>query len=871
MKKEEFKKRIENNIAKYGYQVTMTSGNSDFTRHEFVKGKLIKNYIDYIIQYGIDIEEFNIRKPIGTSDHWTLEARMNKNEIDRKIVVNKEIIESFNKAKGEVNIIAKLMKDAIKDDDRKKKVVELLTGFSKKYKMRVRRPMNIYNMTERIRKQLLEGKTEKAFREMKRICRNANKEQYSIFLTHLEEMKIQRRMKEYFMRLRFYTEIDKNTDILKNLVDPTDGRVITNKIEINGKVHKKYTKLFADNGSKDRYFFDRNTGVITLTGEDVIQAVEAMNNDKAMSWDFIHGSAFDILLKDKDKLGIAEDIAKLINEILCDDILPEQILTSRLFCLNKEGSKPGNLDAIRPIAITSTLVKIIEKVILGRIEHHIYSKKIIHRNQIGFMKGAGTDMNLMKIRHMSNKLKEQKAIDQKYIYFLDLKNAYDSVNHRVLFMKMERCGIDRRTINTIKLLYSNARLMIDRLSGGININKGVLQGSLISPLLFNLYINDLVDELSGLAFDVLAYADDIAVLCRNRKELDKVINTVEQWSNRNLIGVNKKKSGIMCIQGKAKEKTIRDYPVVKEYKYLGILINDKLRCDSHITNINDKLKQYIKRNFMLQQTKFSIRTLFMIFNYFQKSRMLYGMSSFCDLNTELNRIQTVFMTNFKAIMKLPISTSNVRLRVALGLSDMNTYLKCKLLKDYFKFKKIFGFFPEHYKDTLIKKFGKVKVARNEVEAYIEIVKKESIRAEALEKGIELSDDYEDRIYEGIYKYAWNKEFYLMYFFSGVGFFNKRYKQNCQHCGMENSRRHAVDECRHYLEWREKARDILECSGSIEDRLMQVYYQGDGSMTEWKKLVRKMNMLIQELYFTQKSDEQKLRKRDYYENESNFVF
>ena len=133
----------------------------------------------------------------------------------------------------------------------------------------------------------------------------------------------------------------------------------------------------------------------------------------------------------------------------------------------------------------------------------------------------------------------------KYLLFIDLKNAYDKVNHRRLFNKLFDLGINKEIIGTIKLLYSCAKLKISNNNKCINVNNGVLQGSLISPMLFDLYINDLIDELDKNAFDVLAYAVDLCVLCDGRNQLNNVIKIIDKWSILNRIKVNKNKSGIM--------------------------------------------------------------------------------------------------------------------------------------------------------------------------------------------------------------------------------------------------------------------------------------------------------------------------------------
>ena len=93
--------------------------------------------------------------------------------------------------------------------------------------------------------------------------------------------------------------------------------------------------------------------------------------------------------------------------------------------------------------------------------------------------------------------------EHRYILYIDFKAAYDSLDHQILFDKLEKFGFPKDVINTIKKIYSAAKLMIDPLAGIININQGVLQGSLISPILFNLCINDLIERLKSLSFSVM--------------------------------------------------------------------------------------------------------------------------------------------------------------------------------------------------------------------------------------------------------------------------------------------------------------------------------------------------------------------------------
>ena len=107
----------------------------------------------------------------------------------------------------------------------------------------------------------------------------------------------------------------------------------------------------------------------------------------------------------------------------------------------------------------------------------------------------------------------------KYLVFIDLKFAYDKVSHNKLFKKSNKFGINSKIIGTIKLLYSYAKLKISNNSDSINLNNGIFQGSIISPLLFDLYIKNLIIELNNNAYEVLAYTDDLAIIVEGGNSL----------------------------------------------------------------------------------------------------------------------------------------------------------------------------------------------------------------------------------------------------------------------------------------------------------------------------------------------------------------
>ena len=114
----------------------------------------------------------------------------------------------------------------------------------------------------------------------------------------------------------------------------------------------------------------------------------------------------------------------------------------------------------------------------------------------------------------------------------------------------------------------------------INMDIGVPQGAVLSPTLFALYINDLLTELN-IDNTCYAFADDLVISCKGKENLYRALDIVETWSENNGIEINRAKSGIMCIRKDARtpnpiETTLREYPIVNQYKYLGVMIDNCL-------------------------------------------------------------------------------------------------------------------------------------------------------------------------------------------------------------------------------------------------------------------------------------------------------
>ena len=408
--------------------------------------------------------------------------------------------------------------------------------------------------------------------------------------------------------------------------------------------------MFDDKGTKEIY---PPTNRVTMIVNDweVSNAFNNISFEKATSWDYIPGLAFKEIynLKKKDKGTFdrcCSGIAVLLTELLKGDKpIPDELFCARLLCLNKCPGTNGKLENIRPISIIGVLMKMMERVIQSRVELYECLNDIkISKAQVGFVKGLGCDVNIMRLRQRVYDLKFLRTREEKYVLFIDLKAAYDSVNHRKLFSKMENKGYSDEIINAIRVIYSSARMRLNTLQSHINVNRGVLQGGILSPWLFNIYIDDLVRSLKEVSFEALAYADDVAVICKNRQELDKVIDLLESWAITNEIAVNKKKSGILVIDNDRNDMhQYKGYPVKVTYKYLGMKLNSQLSPVTSLEETKKKLEVYLTRSNWIYKFNLTPKSLINLSMYYQRSRVIYGMSCFLDMKGIIESVKEAIL------------------------------------------------------------------------------------------------------------------------------------------------------------------------------------------------------------------------------------
>ena len=204
----------------------------------------------------------------------------------------------------------------------------------------------------------------------------------------------------------------------------------------------------------------------------------------------------------------------------------------------------------------------------------------IQPGQTGFVPKMGCQVNLMRIGHLIKAHRKTKYRESGVIFF-DFKSAFDLVDHDILLHKVNLLGLSEQTVNIIRFCLNNSFIKIGEKIH--KLNRGVPQCSLLSPFLFNIYIDDLLQEWAKFTDreNVLAYADDTAVIFLSKEQLERIIHAIKKWCLRNKMELNCSKSGIIFLENDKLVGTMfKGFPVVKEYKYLGYIVNRQLNPSS---------------------------------------------------------------------------------------------------------------------------------------------------------------------------------------------------------------------------------------------------------------------------------------------------
>ncbi len=255
----------------------------------------------------------------------------------------------------------------------------------------------------------------------------------------------------------------------------------------------------------------------------------------------------------------------------------------------------------RPITVLPTLSKILDFLC------YLTGNKILTSNQFGFRPKLSTSTALAFFTDNILENADNGLITASV--FLDFSKAFDTVDHAILLRKLKSVGLDNNSLNWFESYLSSRQQVtsIDyTLSSSLPVSVGVPQGSILGPLLFIIYINDMPNIVKHCK--ILLYADDTLLYYSSKsasdieKYVNEDLNLISQWLDQNLLTLNCKKSKFVLFGNNSRLKSftnisihVNEHQLARErtFKYLGITFSENLTWSDHLNNISTKINQRI--------------------------------------------------------------------------------------------------------------------------------------------------------------------------------------------------------------------------------------------------------------------------------------
>ena len=394
----------------------------------------------------------------------------------------------------------------------------------------------------------------------------------------------------------------------------------------------------------------RSVNCITL--EEVNTAIKSLKMSYSGGINYIPNVIYILLVNE-----ISQILVQLYNMILDHHYIPQSWKVSKVIPIHKKGDK-HIIDNYRPISLVPVISKIFEKIIKRRMMMHLEMNQLLCKEQHGFRPGASTATNLMAYnRYIQQSLQHKSVV---HCLYLDFSKAFDKVSHYLLLQKMRDINIPATYIATIRSYLQDRYQYVNYKNCNSSLTfcgSGVPQGSVLGPLLFNIFINDSVKCLKYCK--ALLYADDVKLYLQvplnecNKSQaiIQHDLDNFSDWSTANHLILSADKCCCMIISGKMKMDDHQVTPpyfcnntalnCVKEHSDLGVIFESSGTFGKHINKIinkSHKANAVIKRRFYFADV--NVRLL--LYKAFIRSNLEYCTAIWSPSKvTEINMIEAI--------------------------------------------------------------------------------------------------------------------------------------------------------------------------------------------------------------------------------------
>lgn len=472
----------------------------------------------------------------------------------------------------------------------------------------------ILNLMEKRR--MVKGKNVVKYKEYNRVIRNkCNIAKEEWLDKQCQEIESTKNTKDFIMYDKVKKLAGKKRYNKAGCIKSENGQILTDTREICDRWVRYIKELFADKRGPMPEI--NSSEGLEITKDEIRNGIKNMKRGKAVGLDEISIEMLDALGEDGVKL-----LHKVFNEIYETGIFPEDFLTSVFITLPK---KPGAVECEkhRTISIMCHSVKLLLSIIIERLRNKIRPE--IAEEQYGFMPDKGTRNAFFVLRMLSERAIEHQ--NMLYLCFIDYTKAFDKVQHEKLLDMLQSLDIDGKSIQLVRNMYWNQKVSVrvqDQLTEQIEISRGVRQGCVMSPDLFNLYSEHIlrnIKELEGIRvgginINNIRYADDTVLIATTEEDLQNLVDRVVEVSAGKGLMINNDKTRSMVIS-KTSEKPKKPKPKchikvgninIKEtesFNYLGSLVTADGKCKKEIR----RRIMFSKDNFQKLKPIFSNRNI----------------------------------------------------------------------------------------------------------------------------------------------------------------------------------------------------------------------------------------------------------------------
>ena len=353
-----------------------------------------------------------------------------------------------------------------------------------------------------------------------------------------------------------------------------------------------------------------------VTEDELMNTVKSMQSKKSLDY-----LGVDMSLVKQIMPNIKNNFLTICNKSLEQGIFPDAMKTAKVVPIFKSGDK-SRYNNYRPISLLPQFSKLLEKLFTTRLDSFLNKNDVLYQSQYGFQRNLSTSSAVMElIEEITNNIEQKKKTGG---IFIDLKKAFDTVNHEILIRKAEHYGLRGKVNDWLKSYLSNRRQYVvigEEKSRELPVTCGVPQGSVLGPKLFLLYINDITNVTNLMKF--ILFADDTTILCSD-KNSDQLIKTINEeldrlynWFSANKLSLNVSKTNyLLFYKDNTSNNPIKINNEIIEKasvsKFLGVYLDDQLNWKYHINHVIAKLSKTLgimhnMRNLLNENT---LRTIY---------------------------------------------------------------------------------------------------------------------------------------------------------------------------------------------------------------------------------------------------------------------